>query len=191
MVPSVISVIGLTALTFAGPFYDKLGTNAALVGWGSAALAAGGAIASYPLGGFACRSARKEYNALWHTVDPTSREFIVHTGFDSKASADYLDEMKVLAQKFNAGVRRRPDRNPDADAEVDAPAPEKVVEVKAALQPEPTAYNVGDKVLVSWKGTFCKAEVLRVEADGKYKIRYDGYDATWDEVVAMDRMKRR
>jgi hypothetical protein len=52
-----------------------------------------------------------------------------------------------------------------------------------------TAYKVGDKVQVLWEEKWYAAEILEV-IDGKYKIHYDGWEAKWDEVVDVSRMKK-
>ncbi len=49
-------------------------------------------------------------------------------------------------------------------------------------------YKVGDKLQVKWKGNWYPANVLEVKG-GKYKIRYDGYDSSWDEWIDLDRIK--
>jgi hypothetical protein len=63
----------------------------------------------------------------------------------------------------------------------------------AALSP-PNApksrFIVGQTVEVEWKGKWWKAKVQRV-GDGLYFIRYDGYDASWDEWVGQRRIRVR
>jgi hypothetical protein len=49
-------------------------------------------------------------------------------------------------------------------------------------------FKAGDKVQVEWKGKWWPAAVLEVK-DGKFKIHYDGYDASWDEWVTSNRIK--
>lgn len=102
LVPSVISVVGLAALTIAGPLYDKLGDKALIVGLAASGTAAGGALLSYPLGGFACRRARRQYNALFIDVAPDDTEFILRTGYgDQQGNTVYVDEMLKLTEDFN------------------------------------------------------------------------------------------
>jgi len=65
--------------------------------------------------------------------------------------------------------------------------------VAAYATTPPVTYAKGEKVQVSWKGSWYPATVLEVGKDanlGKYKIHYDGYDASWDEWVGPDRMKK-
>jgi hypothetical protein len=50
------------------------------------------------------------------------------------------------------------------------------------------AYAVGDKVNVEWKGKDYPATILQVTSSGSYKIHYDGYAASWDEVVTLARI---
>jgi uncharacterized protein with FMN-binding domain len=51
-------------------------------------------------------------------------------------------------------------------------------------------WKVGDPLQVQWKGQWYPASIIEVK-DGKYKIHYDGYDASWDEWIGTDRMKKR
>ena len=50
-------------------------------------------------------------------------------------------------------------------------------------------YRVGDKVLVDWEGADYPASVIAVEAPGRYRVHYEGYDSIWDESVAATRIK--
>lgn len=59
---------------------------------------------------------------------------------------------------------------------------------QAAAAPSPATWRVGEPVLVSWTGSWYPARILQAR-DGKYLIRYDGYDASWDEWVTPARMK--
>jgi hypothetical protein len=63
-----------------------------------------------------------------------------------------------------------------------------VAAVKDAGASGPT-YRVGDKVMVEWKGKNYPAAVIAVPKPGQYKIHYDGYAASWDEVVGPSRIK--
>lgn len=49
--------------------------------------------------------------------------------------------------------------------------------------------KAGDRVLVEWRDTWWKGEVLEVLPDGDVKIRYVGWDAQWDEVVPRKRLQ--
>ncbi len=51
-------------------------------------------------------------------------------------------------------------------------------------------YASGDAVSVVWRGRYWDAHVTDVEG-GRYLVRYDGYDASWDEWVPSVRMKPR
>lgn len=51
------------------------------------------------------------------------------------------------------------------------------------------AYKVGDKLTVEWKGATYPATVIAVPAAGQYKIHYDGYESSWDEVVGAARIR--
>ncbi len=56
-------------------------------------------------------------------------------------------------------------------------------------KPEPAKYAVKDKVKAEWKGDWYPAVILKVK-DNKYFIHYDGFESSWDEWVADDRLKR-
>jgi WD40 repeat protein len=51
------------------------------------------------------------------------------------------------------------------------------------------SYKQGDKVLISWKGQWYPGQIIQVTGD-KYLISYDGYDASWNETVGTDRLKK-
>lgn len=51
----------------------------------------------------------------------------------------------------------------------------------------PPPPSVGDAIFVEWGGSFWPAVVLS-KPGGKLKIRYDGYDASYDEVVDATRL---
>lgn len=51
------------------------------------------------------------------------------------------------------------------------------------------SYAVGDHVLVEWEGKNYPAHIMEAPAPAKFKVRYDGYDAMWDEVVTSARIK--
>jgi hypothetical protein len=50
------------------------------------------------------------------------------------------------------------------------------------------AYRVGDAVSIQWSASWWGGRILEV-ADGRYKVRYDGYDASWDEWVTPARLR--
>ncbi len=52
-------------------------------------------------------------------------------------------------------------------------------------------FGEGDAVRVLWKGTWYDAHVLNKTAPNLWKIHYDGYDSSWDEVVGPNRIRRR
>lgn len=55
--------------------------------------------------------------------------------------------------------------------------------------PAQGTWRVGDRAEVSWTGSWYPARILEAR-DGKYRIRYDGYDASWDEWVTPARMRQ-
>lgn len=52
-------------------------------------------------------------------------------------------------------------------------------------------FKVGEKVSVSWNGSWYPAQVLGVIGTNLYRIHYDGYESKWDETVAASRIKKR
>ncbi|HEV8244966.1 MAG TPA: hypothetical protein VGP93_04330 [Polyangiaceae bacterium] len=55
--------------------------------------------------------------------------------------------------------------------------------------PTPASFKVGDKVDVEWRGKFYTSTILAVLPGDKFKIHYDGWASSWDEVVPIKRMK--
>ncbi len=70
------------------------------------------------------------------------------------------------------------------------PAKPKPAAVDAGAKPVATSFKAGEKVDVLWKGQFYPATVL-AQKGALYRIHYDGYDASWDEDVGTDRMRKR
>lgn len=54
-----------------------------------------------------------------------------------------------------------------------------------------SSFAVGDDVDVEWKGSWYPANVMEVKPQGRYKIHYQDYDSSWDEVVAPKRIRAR
>jgi hypothetical protein len=50
-------------------------------------------------------------------------------------------------------------------------------------------YRAGDEVMVEWEGKEYPAVILAMESPTKFKVHYDGYDESWDEVVPKSRIK--
>jgi hypothetical protein len=48
-----------------------------------------------------------------------------------------------------------------------------------------------DAVQVEWKGSWYQATILEAKDDGNYKIHYDGWSSSWDEVVPPNRIRER
>lgn len=62
----------------------------------------------------------------------------------------------------------------------------RIVDERSHPEPSPEA----DTVMVQWRGRWYPARVLRRKGS-RYLIRYDGYDASWDEWVGPRRLRRR
>ncbi|MGN7611199.1 Tudor-knot domain-containing protein [Magnetococcales bacterium HHB-1] len=50
------------------------------------------------------------------------------------------------------------------------------------------ALGTGDRVKVKWQGKYYPAKILR-SSDAQFRIRYIGYDSSWDEWVTPTRMR--
>ena len=59
---------------------------------------------------------------------------------------------------------------------------------KLGANAKAAAWKARDSVQVLWKGSWYAATILEVQGD-KYKIHYDGYESSWDEVVGADRVR--
>jgi hypothetical protein len=55
----------------------------------------------------------------------------------------------------------------------------------------PLVRPVGEAVEVEWEGSWYPATILEARRDGLHKVRYDGYDASWDEWVSLQRVRDR
>lgn len=53
-----------------------------------------------------------------------------------------------------------------------------------------TTYKVGDHVQVEWHGSWYPAKIIALPAPNRYRVHYDGYDASWDENVDPTRIKK-
>lgn len=51
-------------------------------------------------------------------------------------------------------------------------------------------YATGDAVMVHWKDKWYPASILEAR-HGRYRVHYDGYEASWDEWVGLRRIKPR
>jgi hypothetical protein len=50
-------------------------------------------------------------------------------------------------------------------------------------------FQVGDTVSIQWSASWWPGRILAVEG-ARYRVRYDGYDASWDEWVTTARLRR-
>jgi hypothetical protein len=61
-------------------------------------------------------------------------------------------------------------------------------EIQPPNHPFLMQHVVGEQVRVEWNGSWFDARIMEVDGD-RYKITYDGYDASWDEWVTTARMQ--
>jgi hypothetical protein len=53
------------------------------------------------------------------------------------------------------------------------------------------AHQVGDHVLVAWRGGDYPAVIVGVEGPSKFHVHYDGFSEDWDEVIPATRIRGR
>ena len=68
------------------------------------------------------------------------------------------------------------------------PAKKPASPVKSAWD-APVDFKVGDKVEVEWRGTYYPSVVLAVTGPDQYKIHYDKFSKSFDEVVPKSRIR--
>jgi hypothetical protein len=49
-------------------------------------------------------------------------------------------------------------------------------------------YKEGDRLRVRWRGSIYAATVLEVIAKDRVRVRYDGFEQAWDEIVQLERI---
>jgi hypothetical protein len=109
LVPSAIGAIGGIVLTVAGAAADNLGDKAlpiALAGLGGMV---GGTLLSYPLGGFACRKAGREYKALVKGIGKDRTEFYI----EGDDLVETVEMTKAFNRRFGKRVPPAGDDQPD------------------------------------------------------------------------------
>jgi hypothetical protein len=58
----------------------------------------------------------------------------------------------------------------------------------APAAPLAALYKVGDRVRVRWRGSVYTAQVLELRGATQIKVRYEGHEAAWDEVIDLERV---
>jgi hypothetical protein len=53
------------------------------------------------------------------------------------------------------------------------------------------AHQVGDHVLVDWRGADYPAVIVAVEGPSKFHVHFDGYSEDWDETIPATRIRSR
>jgi hypothetical protein len=53
------------------------------------------------------------------------------------------------------------------------------------------AHQVGDHVLVDWRGDEYPAVIVAIEGPAKFHVHYDGYSDDWDESIPATRIRGR
>jgi hypothetical protein len=79
----------------------------------------------------------------------------------------------------------------EVQPKVPPPLCERVAQAMGIKKPDDDKaglFKVGARVRVTWRGSVYKAVVLEVPAPDRYRVHYDGYEASWDEVVGTDRI---
>jgi hypothetical protein len=53
------------------------------------------------------------------------------------------------------------------------------------------AYQVGDHILVDWRGDDYPAVIVGIDGPSKFHVHYDGYSDDWDETIPATRIRNR
>ncbi len=172
LVPSALFAVGAIGAIVAGAAYNSIGDNAKFVMIGAAGAMGLGAALSYPLGGYACMSARKIADDLdiEYSMAPN---FVVST--TNKYKQAKLAELETLIDNFNrkAGEAPTPETDPapetTAGDDSTTPTPD---DPKATKPPALAASAVLDAVAATGKfPTFLKVidnlELRELFADGE------------------------
>lgn len=110
----------------------------------------------------------------------SSARFRVHyEGYPSRWDEDVtLERIKGLVQ-----------------GQAPAPPPPHHVQIVSGLDKNKTGpaapmsrYKPEDRIRVRWRGSIYRATVLEVVSAEKLKVRYDGHEAAWDEVIDVTRI---
>ncbi|MBN2495571.1 MAG: RNA-binding protein [Deltaproteobacteria bacterium] len=62
--------------------------------------------------------------------------------------------------------------------------------VKAGRMRPVGGWKVGAELEVKWKGKWYPAKIIATRG-AKYKIHYDGFEDSWDELVPLPRMRKK
>lgn len=69
------------------------------------------------------------------------------------------------------------------------PEPPAKVRAKAVQAAQTNVYKIGDRVRVEWHNQIYAATITGIVGQERYRIRYDGYGAEWDETVGLSRIQ--
>lgn len=69
------------------------------------------------------------------------------------------------------------------------PEPPAKVRAKAIQAAQTNVYKIGDRVRVEWHNQIYAATITGIVGQERYRIRYDGYGAEWDETVGLSRIQ--
>jgi len=53
------------------------------------------------------------------------------------------------------------------------------------------AHQIGDHILVDWRGAEYPAVIVGIEGPAKFHVHYDGYSEDWDETIPATRIRGR
>jgi hypothetical protein len=206
LVPSVLAAlagVATTVVVVANERFEKDTLKTLLIAGYSSTVGLG--VLSYPLGGYACTRARRTATRLGMSNDDVYG-FVVPER-KGEQQRERAREIEQLARQFNERARQKPSaptpKPEDPQPEDPPPAkspPREEMRDPTPITPQPgtsptepakPTWNVGDKVSVKWKSTWYNATILEVLGDDRYKIHYDGYASSWDEVVPSTRIRRR
>jgi hypothetical protein len=60
--------------------------------------------------------------------------------------------------------------------------------IKTQDKGQVSPWEIGARVRVTWRGSIYKATILEVVGPERFKVHYDGHEASWDEVISSERI---
>ena len=127
--------------------------------------------------------AGKEKEPVEYTIKELTNEQLVLIRKSDNTKHIYLEKSKFEGKAKEFEEKEKANR---ANAKPVAEIPEGIDESKLKKD-----WKVGDKAEIYWKDTWYKGKIIADKnAEGKYKISYDGWDSNWDEYVDVKRLRQ-
>lgn len=104
---------------------------------------------------------------------------------DRDAQRLKIDALERQLEEARAEAQKAKEERDRARRERDAPRSAETSSERSG------PYEVGSAVYVEWKGRWWDARVLEIVAEHAWKIRYEGWSESWDEIVGPARIAPR